>query len=154
MKHAIHQGHHNCYTTLNHNTTNKHISTLKYAIPEKRGKSTLHGYLKKESLSFWNFPNMAVCLHFQPERKLNWKTLREKRQRLEDLSVLEYIVLKLASPSPVRFSNWYVFGCKLGASTPFKKNKKRLDFGRLWRTQFLPNFHFLPLILKKSTFLL
>ena len=33
--------------------------------------------------------HIAVCLHFQPERKLNWKTLREKRQRLEDLSDLE-----------------------------------------------------------------
>ena len=41
---------------------------------------------------------MAVCLHFQPERKLNWKTLREKRQRLEDLSDLEQRVLKLAFP--------------------------------------------------------
>ena len=83
-------------------------------LKKKKNNSTLHWYLKKENLAY-----IAVCLHFQPERKLNWKTLREKRQRLEDLSDLEYKALKLVSPSRVPQSTciWISDGCL----SPFKQ---------------------------------
>ena len=85
IKYEIHKGHHNRNTTPNPNTTINYINI----VDATQKKETCVDISRKKVSPLEKLSHIAVCLRFQPERKLNWKTLREKRQRLEDLSDLE-----------------------------------------------------------------